>query len=194
VAIVKGFLVLGCTGHEEARVVASGVADRSDPVRDVGEPIGGELQPLPLAQVLEGAFGARIQPIPVRGEALPQGPIAQLEQGAVLAEGQQETGLFEALAKGRDPVAEPTGREVQDAVRVSGPWRAAERRRPSAVVGRVDLSSREDVQTPEVAEGTALHHEDLDAAVGVPDQHHGGGGLGYDLRSPGGRHLGSWTR
>ena len=42
--VVHRLLMLGRGGDEEARVVAAGPAGLGDPVREIGEPVGGEPQ------------------------------------------------------------------------------------------------------------------------------------------------------
>ncbi len=113
VVVVRAMLAPGSAGQEEAGVEPARARRRRDPVVEVDEFAGRQHERVARKQVGERELAA-IERRALVGESR---DVLGRRRRAGLVVRQQDAGLFEAFAGGRDPVGEPAGRQPEQRAR-----------------------------------------------------------------------------
>ena len=184
--VVAGDLAGWGRGDEEPGVVPARGQLGSDPVADVVDGVGGQYQPLLVADV-EQPGALLVDRVPVDGEAGSHRRVGRVEQvrpgldPVAGRPGHQDAGLLEALPQRRHPEGQATGVDAQGGAGLGVGQPLAQGLRPGPPVLGIHRAAREDVGTGhELGGQVAAEHADLDGRgtvpiLGVTDQHHRGG-------------------
>src|SRR6185369_6935693 len=170
--VVQRDLLVGRARHEEPRVIATGRTLGRDPVAEVVDAVDSELEPLVVADLDEPPF-LLVDRRPMRDEPRLDGRVVEAHHLTVGVVGEQDAGLFEALAHGGDPEREAAALDAEPfaCFRVVPP--EAVGRQVLVTIVRVDCASGKDVcAADEVGVEVAHQHEDFHAGVAVAHEHH----------------------